>query len=120
MNTQTRIQTYKEFWPFYVGEHSKPTNRLLHFIGTSIGFVCLINFVLTLNPKWIGIGLIAGYAFAWIGHFVIEKNRPATFKYPFWSFISDWRMWFLMLTGRMNSEIQKGSKGMQFSGSNNR
>jgi hypothetical protein len=107
VNKAKRIQTYKEFWPFYVKEHVKTANRFLHFIGTSIGFACLLNFALTLDGKFILMGLIAGYAFAWIGHFVIEKNRPATFKYPFWSFISDWKMWFMTLTGRMNSEIQK-------------
>lgn len=93
-----RIQTYKEFWPFYLGEHKNALNRWLHFIGSSMGLVLLVLAALQHNG-WLVLGaVVVGYAFAWIGHFGVEKNRPATFQYPLWSFISDWRMWFLMLT----------------------
>lgn len=88
-----RIKTYKEFWPFYLKEHSKKETRIMHYIGSTIGFGCLIMLALTLEIKWLFFGLLSGYAFAWVSHFFIEKNRPATFKYPLWSFISDWRMW---------------------------
>lgn len=100
-------KTLHEFWPFYLHEHSVATNRLLHFIGSSLGIIIfavamgLGNFVLIIPA------LVSGYAFAWFGHFFIEKNRPATFKYPLKSFISDWRMWYTMLTGRIAQEMRK-------------
>lgn len=89
-----KIKTYKEFWPFYLSQHSNKNNRALHYVGTTIGLICLILLFTTGEIKWLPIGLVAGYFFAWIGHFIIEKNRPATFQYPLWSFISDWRMWY--------------------------
>ncbi|MGZ3724772.1 MAG: Mpo1-like protein, partial [Pseudobdellovibrio sp.] len=71
----------------------------LHYIGTTVGLLCLIRLAMTGNLIWLGGGLFSGYFFAWIGHFMIEKNRPATFQYPWWSFISDWRMWFEAIVG---------------------
>lgn len=97
----------QEFWPFYLHEHSSARNRLLHFIGSTLGLLIfavalgLGNYVLIIPA------LVSGYAFAWFGHFFIEKNRPATFKYPLKSFISDWRMWYTMLTGRIAPELKK-------------
>jgi hypothetical protein len=98
------IETYTEFWDFYVQEHSKPTTRLLHFIGTTLGLILLVWFVAT--GRW----LVVGYAFAWFAHFVVEKNRPATFRYPLWSFISDFKMMSYMATGRMSREVERVSK----------
>jgi hypothetical protein len=95
---EERFKTYEEFWPYYMKEHSKKGTRILHYIGTTIGFCCLLALFVTFQIKWLGIALFVGYLFAWLGHFLIEKNRPATFKYPFWSFISDWRMWYMALT----------------------
>ena len=95
-----RIKTYKEFWPFYLREHSQLINRRLHFIGTSISLLLIVFAIVESNPGFLILALVNGYGFAWIGHFGFEKNRPATFRYPLWSFISDWRMWFLMLTGQ--------------------
>ena len=68
--------------------------------------MCLLTFFWTLQALWILVGLVVGYAFAWVGHFLIEKNRPATFTYPLWSFAADWKMWFFILTGRMAKEVQ--------------
>jgi hypothetical protein len=100
---------YTEFWDFYVQEHSKPLTRLLHFIGTSLGSVLL--FWTILSGRWYLFPLffVVGYAFAWFAHFVIEKNRPATFRFPFWSFISDFKMMWFMITGRMGREIKRVS-----------
>lgn len=92
-----RIKTYEEFWPYYLNEHSKKGTRVLHYIGTTLAVICLIMLAVTWEWKWLGFGLVVGYMFAWIGHFFVEKNRPATFKYPLWSFISDWRMWYQAL-----------------------
>lgn len=100
-------RTLQEFWPFYLHEHSSARNRLLHFIGSTLG---LIIFAVALGLKsylLIIPALISGYAFAWFGHFFIEKNRPATFKYPFKSFISDWRMWYTILTRRIGAELKR-------------
>lgn len=105
--SENKIKTYAEFWDFYVAEHRQPLTRLFHFIGTSLGLVLL--FWIVQNGNWIYLPLCfaIGYAFAWFSHFVIEKNKPATFKYPFWSFISDYKMMFYMLTGKMNSEVER-------------
>jgi len=104
---EKRYQTFAEFWPFYLGEHSAPMNRVLHFIGTSLALAQII-YALTTQRFWLLLtALVTGYAFAWIGHFFLEKNRPATFSYPWFSFMGDWKMWALMMTGRLNSEMKK-------------
>lgn len=102
-----RYQTLNEFWPFYLHEHAHAKNRLLHFIGTSCGLLFLIAAIVLQQYLLLLAALVSGYAFAWVGHFFIEKNRPATFTYPIKSFLSDWRMWFAMLTGRIQKEYQK-------------
>jgi len=101
------IKTYSEFWTFYVQEHSKPLTRGLHFVGTTLGFALLIYVIATGRWYFFPVFLIVGYAFAWFAHFVVEKNRPATFKYPMWSFISDFKMIGYILTGRMRGEVER-------------
>ncbi|MBV9241258.1 MAG: DUF962 domain-containing protein [Acidobacteria bacterium] len=105
--TDRRITTYKDFWDFYVREHSKPSTRALHFIGTTLGIALLVYFVAIGRWYFFPAFLVVGYAFAWVAHFVVEKNRPATFKYPFWSFISDFKMIAYILTGRMGREVAR-------------
>ena len=95
------MKTFSEFYPFYLGEHSNRSCRRLHFIGTTIGLVCLLHAIATLNFWWLLAGVVQGYAWAWVGHYFFEHNRPATFKYPRWSFIGDWVMWKDILTGRI-------------------
>ena len=106
------ITNYSEFWDFYVQEHSKPLTRILHLIGTSLGIALLVYFIATGRWYFFPVFFVVGYAFAWFAHFVIEKNRPATFKYPFWSFISDFKMIAFMLTGQMGSELER-TRGMK-------
>jgi hypothetical protein len=101
------IKKYSEFWDFYIREHSKPLTRRLHFAGTSIGLILLFWFVLSGRWYYFPLFFVVGYAFAWFAHFAVEKNRPATFKYPLWSFISDLKMAWLMATGRMGGEIER-------------
>ena len=101
MPDATRIQTFTEFYPFYLGEHAHRTSRRLHFVGSSIGLILLVSAALTLNGWLIPLSLLQGYAFAWVGHFFFEHNRPATFKYPLLSFMGDWRMWWDILRGRI-------------------
>jgi hypothetical protein len=96
-----KFASFSEFYPFYLSEHSHQTSRRLHFVGTSIGFLCIVAAILTRQPMLILYGVLQGYAFAWVGHFFFEHNRPATFKYPFYSFTGDWRMWADILTGKI-------------------
>jgi len=96
-----RYASFAEFYPFYLSEHADRTCRRLHFVGTSLGLACLATAVVTLNAWWVLAGLLMGYAFAWAGHYVFEKNRPATFTYPLWSFMGDWVMWSEILRGRI-------------------
>lgn len=109
-NQSTRLNNFEEFWPFYVREHAHPTNRALHFIGSTFGLICLILVFMTGNIWFLPTGLALGYGFAWVGHFFVERNKPASFKYPFWSFYSDWKMWFLMLSGRMELEVRRAEE----------
>jgi hypothetical protein len=102
----SRIQNYNEFWLFYLREHSRAATRNMHYLGTTIGLLFFATALLTLNAKFILAGLFSGYFFAWISHFFVEKNRPATFKYPFWSFYSDFRMYFLFISGRLPAHLQ--------------
>ncbi len=99
--------TFAEFWPFYLREHSKPATRAMHYAGTTVAFLWIAAAVIHLRPALLLPALFSGYAFAWVSHFFIEKNRPATFKYPFFSFISDWLMWALFLTGRLQPHLDK-------------
>jgi hypothetical protein len=89
---EKRYKTFKEFYPFYLGEHRNRTCRILHYIGSSLGLSLLVFLLITGDYKYIPLCFVIGYAFAWIGHFVFEKNRPATFQYPLYSFMGDWIM----------------------------
>ena len=96
-----RIETYREFWPFYLQEHSCKATKQLHILGTLLGLACAIYLGATDRWAWLPLSLVFGYGFAWYSHFFIQKNRPATFRYPLWSFISDFRMMWHYLTGRL-------------------
>jgi hypothetical protein len=101
------IKSFEEFWPFYVAEHSLPRTRALHFAGTATALATLAALAATGKWKWLPLALVPGYAAAWAGHFLVEKNRPATFKYPLWSFMADQKMFALMLAGRMDEEVER-------------
>jgi hypothetical protein len=103
-------KTWEEFWPFYVREHSKKATRVLHFIGTSGSIVCMATALIQRSPKWLLGSLVCGYGFAWVSHFTIEKNRPATFKYPTQSLAADFVMWWKTLTGTMDAEVEKHTR----------
>lgn len=103
--SMSRIQSYNEFWLFYLREHSQPLTRVFHYIGTTIGLIFFALAAVQLNFNFILLGLFSGYFFAWISHFFIEKNRPATFKYPLWSFYSDFKMYFCFVSGRLPAHL---------------
>ena len=97
-----RFQTYEEFWPHYLAEHSRPATRWLHAAGTLIGLALLVFFAATGRWLWVPLALVPGYGLAWASHFFVEHNRPATFAHPWWSFVSDFRMLWLLATGRLD------------------
>ena len=102
-----RIRTYSEFYKFYLSEHSNKTCRVLHFIGTTLVFL-LAFFAIYLDKPMLWIFVpIAGYGFAWIGHLIFEKNKPATFQYPLWSLASDFKMYFHILIGKIAMDSSK-------------
>ncbi|GEL74877.1 MULTISPECIES: DUF962 domain-containing protein [Myxococcus] len=106
-----RIETYAEFWPFYLREHALPSTRWLHFTGTSLGLGLGVTAVATGRAALVPAALVAAYGFAWFSHFVIERNKPASFKYPLWSFISDFRMAGLMAIGRLAPHLERARAG---------
>ncbi len=102
-----RYQSFAEFWPFYLGEHSMPWTRRLHCAGTLFGLGLLIAAPLARNGWLALLAPVAGYGFAWISHALIERNKPATFTHPLWSFVGDWKMAALMSTGQIGGELEK-------------
>lgn len=100
------FSSFTEFWPHYVREHRTPLNRRLHFIGTAL-LLPVIWLAATATPWFVLLLPVTGYGFAWIGHFFVEKNKPATFIHPWWSLIGDFRMFGLMLVGRMDDEVRR-------------
>jgi hypothetical protein len=101
------IQTYRQFWPYYLGEHRRRGTRALHYFGTSLGLAALAAAIVLSSWPLAVAAVVSGYAFAWIGHAFVERNKPATFTYPAWSLLSDFRMYFLAITGRLGNEIAR-------------
>ncbi|HXA47404.1 MAG TPA: Mpo1-like protein [Burkholderiaceae bacterium] len=95
-----RYHSFAEFYPVYLGEHSNRVCRELHFVGSTLALACFAALLLTENLWWLPAALLCGYGFAWIGHFGFQKNQPATFRQPFYSFMADWVMYWQMLTGQ--------------------
>ena len=104
---QAKFRSYSEFWPLYLREHGKSETRALHYVGSIASTVVLIWAIATHNWWWLLAVPVLGYAPAWIGHFFVEKNKPATFEAPLWSLVSDYRMTGLFLTGRLADELNK-------------
>ena len=107
MDEPLRYRSMKEFYPFYLSQHSNPTNRKLHFIGTTLSIINLLLFLYYLNFIYLAYAPVCGYSFAWIGHFFFEKNKPATFTYPFYSLLGDFIMFFSIITGRIEEDLKK-------------
>ena len=110
MSEQRKFATYQEFFVFYLEEHSDPRNRLLHAVGTLLGLAIVVGAFAFRHPLYALAWPVAGYGFAWVGHFLLERNKPATFGHPFWSFISDFRMLWLMLTGKLRQRLEDNAR----------
>lgn len=95
------MKSFAEFWPFYLREHSHPTNRRVHFVGTLLVHLVFIYTLFTQEWQLLWLLPVLGYGFAWFGHFIIEKNRPATFKHPLWSLRGDFKMFYWILFGKL-------------------
>lgn len=101
------ITSFRDFWPYYLREHAKPATRALHYAGTML--VVGIALYALVTGSWLLLAAlpVAGYGFAWVAHFMVEKNRPATFTYPLWSLAGDFKMWWMWLTGRLGPELER-------------
>ncbi len=98
MTEPDRYARFRDFYPYYLSEHANAVSRRLHVVGTSLALGLLLTAGVTGNPWWLLVALLQGYAFAWVGHFFFEHNRPATFRHPLYSFMGDWRMWWEVVT----------------------
>jgi hypothetical protein len=96
-----QFDSFREFYPFYLSEHANRSSRRLHFTGTALVLVTALVALLQMQPAWLWLLPVFGYGFAWLGHFGCEKNRPATFRHPFYSLAGDFAMFRDMLTGRI-------------------
>ena len=96
---EKKYETFAEFYPSYLSQHSNRTCRQLHFVGSTLALASVAMLVFTGNFYWLLAALLCGYGFAWVGHFAFEKNRPATFSQPLYSFLGDWVMYWQMLSG---------------------
>ena len=103
-------KSFEEFWPFYVREHSRPGTRALHAAGTAAATALALGLLATGRWRWLPLALVPGYAAAWLGHFLVEHNRPATFRHPLWSFAADYKMVALMLAGKMDEAVERATK----------
>lgn len=101
MSGQRHFNTFADFYSFYLSEHANRACRRLHFIGTTVGLTLLVVALVTQIWWLLVAAFVQGYAFAWIGHFFFEHNKPATFKYPMFSFMGDWRLWWEIVSGKL-------------------
>lgn len=110
MMESKKFNSLKEFYPFYLTEHSNAVCRVFHFIGTTLVMFLAIAGIVTLNWKFFAFMPVAGYGFAWIGHFFFEKNKPAAFGNPFYSLASDFIMYWHTITGQLSARMEESKK----------
>jgi hypothetical protein len=101
MSEEKAFRTFSDFYRFYLSEHANRTSRRLHFVGSCLAIPLLVAALVTRHWWLLAVALVEGYAFAWVGHFFFEHNKPATFQYPRYSFMGDWRLWWEIVTGRV-------------------
>ncbi len=110
MATEKKYKSFWLFYSYYLTEHNDAKNRVLHFIGTGLVIALLIAAILSQTWTLIAVIPFCGYGFAWVGHFFIEKNKPATFTYPLYSLGSDFVMFWHILTGQLNKKLAEANK----------
>jgi hypothetical protein len=101
------IQSFEEFWPYYLAAHHKQETQTLHVLGTTIGILGVAVWLRTGRRSYLATGIAGAYGSAWLGHFAFERNRPATFNNPLWSLMGDLRMYRLWLTGELDNEMER-------------
>ena len=101
----TRYRSFRDFWPHYLREHSRPATRRLHYAGTALVLIIALAALALRDWRLLAALPLAGYGFAWFAHAAVERNRPATFTYPLWSLAADFRMGWLWATGRLDAEL---------------
>lgn len=101
-----QIESFSEFWPYYVRQHTRPRTRMLHAIGSVLAVV-VVGLAFAVDIWFLVLAPVIGYAFAWYAHFFVEHNKPATFGHPIYSLAADYRMLFLMMAGRMDDEVMR-------------
>ena len=99
------FSSFKEFYPYYLGEHSNAVCRALHYVGSTLGLLIMLYSIVSAHYPGILAGLVVGYGFAWTGHYFFEHNKPATFQYPLWSFMGDWVMLKDFLSGKFRDSV---------------
>jgi len=102
-----KFDSFSEFFPYYLAEHSLPICRALHYAGTTLATLVLVYALYSQNWWLLLLYPVVGYGFAWVGHFVFEKNRPATFDYTWWSFLGDYKMYSLWATGKIDAAMEE-------------
>ena len=101
-------QSFAEFWPYYMAAHQDRRNRNIHYVGSAGGLAALVALAATGTWWLLPAGIVFGYACAWIGHFRFEHNKPATWVKPWWSFMGDWRMFWMKISGREEEAVALG------------
>ena len=110
MAAEKKYKTFRSFYPYYLTEHGDVKNRTLHFIGTA-GLLAILVIAIVMQKWWmLALVPVCGYGFAWVGHFFIEKNKPATFTYPLYSLGSDFVMFWHILTGQIGEKLEEAKK----------
>jgi len=105
MSGNTKFDSFKEFYPYYLSEHSNAVCRALHYVGTTLALLIMLISIVSAHYAGVVAGLVVGYGFAWTGHFFFEHNKPATFQYPLWSFMGDWVMLKDFLSGKFRNSV---------------
>ena len=107
MSSEKTYTTFWDFYPYYLTEHARPVNRTAHFVGTTLVIACLVAGIVLVDWRLFLLIPLCGYGFAWFGHFILEKNRPATFKYPFYSLGSDFVMYYHTITMQIDKKVDE-------------
>ena len=103
--------TFTEFWPYYLQEHRRASTRGWHYVGTILAILTLLGIVILQKWVFLPLPIFCGYLFSWLSHCFVERNKPATFSYPLWSIVADFKMLLYFLTGKMGEELENAGIG---------